>query len=105
MLPKKTFNTIDNRKTHDYEIPIETIGGLRQNKTDNPTIMITPDLDDKKKQVKELEKINEQAQKEALKGKDSDRKLITLKREEVQDEFNKTKKLTPKAFRMFIQNK
>jgi len=86
-----------------YEKDLNNFNMLKKNK-ENFTLEKIRD-----RMIEKLDKMNidsnEQAQKEALKGKDSDRKLITLKREEVQDEFNKTKKLTPKAFRMFIQNK
>jgi hypothetical protein len=85
-----------------YEMPIETIGGLRQNKSDKPTIMITPDLDDKKKQVKELEKINEQAQKEEEKEEpvqiEKEEPVQIEKEEPVQKEEEKEELNKPEEF-------
>jgi hypothetical protein len=97
-IKKKKLDELYDNDLNNYNL-------LKKNKEENFTLEKI-----RERMIDKLNKMNnenlEKSQNEGLnRNNESSRKLVTLKKDEVQEEFNQRKKLTPKAFKLFVQNK
>ena len=87
-----------------YKKDLNNFNLLKKNKEENFTLdKIRGRMEERLKQINI--DMTKKIESEALGKKGSlTKKIITLKKEEIQEEYVQNKKLTPKAFKMFVQN-
>jgi len=110
------FKKYLGRTKEDREIKRKQLDGLFEKDLNNFNLLKINEEENftldkiRDRMVEKFNQINkdnsENARNESLNRKiESKRKLVTLKKDEVLEEFNQKKKLTSKAFKMFVQNK